>query len=529
MSISKEGITMIRLVVLAFAVMMVASLVPREGLQARQQLGRLDQPSNNLYTRSAAVYIDRGTSARQRRPEAAMDFFQQAMEQAAQSIEAEPGNARGWFQMGWSATEYMLLAVRHKEAESTLSLAEKLDSTFARSVELFPEYRPHANRQRQQAWAAVFNTGTDAIRAGDFDRAIDRMESAIAIDGSRPQPHLSLANIYTQQADWDGAMEAFRNTLEVLGDEFTGPTAQQRDRRREGPSPREEWERDRKAALYNLGLLYANSGEFDKSAEMYQEYLEMEPGHTDALQNLASVYLSQDKFEEAADVYSELVQQPDLAPIQYYAAGIGLYRVRRMVEAAEAFHKAIEANPFFRDALFNYMQALHSRAAELEEIREDLTGEDAEKAREELMGLYDRLIENAKRLQEMDPYNRIGLALEGRAYRSITDLKEDDDVREAWYMKFLEVAERVDAMRFEIPDVRMVYLEEHVQITGQLDNRSLEEGEEVTLRFSFFGEDHEVAGTEDVTIAAPAAEQSVSFEFMVENKGFIGWKYEEVN
>jgi tetratricopeptide (TPR) repeat protein len=97
-------------------------------------------------------------------------------------------------------------------------------------------------------------------------------------------------------------------------------------------------------AYYNLGLVFKDLKEFEKSLEYHQKALDADSNYIDAYSGLGGTYLSWKKFEKAKfyfDKYLAIIQDPRI----YCNRGITRRELGDLKGAKEDFDKAIEINP----------------------------------------------------------------------------------------------------------------------------------------------------------------------------------------
>src|SRR5690606_5074065 len=247
--------------------------------------------------------------------------------------------------------------------------------------------------------------------------------------------------------------------------------------------------------------------------------------NTTAKINLAVVLSRQEKDEEASKLYAELLADQNLGAGEYQLIGVGLFRSKLYDQARDAFRKALERNPYMRDAKYNLAQALNAQSTELEEKRQAASGAEAASYAEQLKQLYDELAKVSEEVVQMDPYNRNARLLLVRGYRGLADV--DDAGAEQWRNKALEVLRAQEAMEFEVDGIRMTGQDKQAQVQGQFRNLKLEAGQPVKIVFTFLGEGGTTVATKEVQVVTPPAESASSFQLDVEASGTIlGWKYD---
>lgn len=486
-----------------------------------------NRPSNNMWTRSAALYLDRARN--NPRPDEKKALYEQALQAALQSTEREPDNPRGWFLAG--------------QAYVQLGDYARADSAFDRAESLYPAYVEDTEPERTRAWVMAYNAGVTALQQGNVEEAIRLLESADRISQKRPLARLNLGALYARQGDTEKAIAAYRGALEIL----RGP-----ERGRLQGKEAEQWAEQEEIATFNLAQLLANAGRDHEAAQAYREYLARSPDNITAKTNLAVVLTRQANallesppadssaaqaarakarqlLAEAQEIYTELLSRPDLSDQQYFTAGVGLFRAEQHERAAEAFRKALAANPYFRDAAYNLVQSIYARTLDLEKARTETKGEEQKKIADQLRGLYQEMITHAEKIRQLDPNNATVLLLLARAYRGLADLAAaEPKVADGWRAKALEVLKAHEDLPFEVTEVVLsTEGQGKAQLRGQVQNLKLAQGTAVRLRLTLLGKDGAPIGTQEVTVTAPAAKERAPFEAAFETpQPPAGWRYE---
>jgi tetratricopeptide (TPR) repeat protein len=479
---------------LILAVVVGGMLLP---VTAEAQRGSA-RPSNDMWTRSAALYLDRARN--NPRPDEKRELWQQALEAALEGTQNNPGNPRTWYLAG--------------EASLWLGDYVRADSLFDRAQELFPEY-PEIERERMNAWIRAYNAGVTAMQQGNHDEAIEHMQRADVIYDKRPGARLTLGSLYARKGETDAAVAAYTGALEIL----RGPARAAL----QGRAAR-EWGEQEEIAAFNMAQILAGAERYDEAIRAYHEYLVREPESLLAKQNLAVVLTRKGDREQAAEIYAELLQRTDLNDRDYFQVGIGLFQAERHPQAVEAFRKALALNPASRDALYNLAQALYIQANKLEEGRTSVAADPARDA--ELTGFYNQILETVERLREIDPANRNVLAIAARAYRGLADIAPDDRVGDQHRAKALEMLTAHRDMKFEVWELAVLQEAEKAMLRGRLLNHDLAPGTPVTLNVMLLAPNGTTVATQAITVTMPEKDAQASFvqEVAVEEP-IGGWKY----
>src|SRR3984885_2393166 len=167
---------------------------------------------------------------------------------------------------------------------------------------------------KNKALNDTFNAGKDALAAKNYDAAVDAFQKGTEMDPNQNVIWANLADAYVGQA---GAK--------------TGP--------------------DQQAAL-------------DKALEAYSKAIALKPDNAAYHNNYALTLAKAKKFDEAQTELNKAAQlDPPQAGRYYYNLGAVLVNNGQAAAAEVAFKKAIEVNPDYADAQFQYATALSARLA----------------------------------------------------------------------------------------------------------------------------------------------------------------------
>lgn len=452
-------------------------------------------PSSNRSTRSAEVYLEQARNA-DNQEEAAGDY-RMALERAQESIGLEPNNPLGYYQAG----------VAHLGLGNLQQAGEMLD----RAEEIYPRYAEDTRVLRQRAWATNYNEAIAAIQQGNQELAIQKMEAADAIYAGAPEARVNLGIIYTNRGEFERALDYYEGALEIL----QGPEVQYLT-----PERRADWAEQEGVVLFNMAEVLRRLDRGDEALELYRTYLSDNPGDATAQVQLGMLLLdvqgdAPQAQAEAQRLFESALENPDLDPEDYSRIGIGLFNAGRFDAAARAFERAVAANPYFREAVFNLSQSLLAHANELEDT-----------APEEYIATNERLVAVAEQLLELDPFYRTGYATLATGYRALADATEGA-TSQRWRDELVSVLQRYEALPFNVSDVTLTSTGAgSIALTGQLENINVAAGTPIRLQFSLIDPSGTAVATREVSVPAPAAGQTTSFDAQFQVEGEIaGWRY----
>lgn len=462
-------------------------------------------PRDNSYTNAAGVHL---VQAGLSEGEQATTEYQGALEDAIAGIEADSTNPKSYLQAG--------------QAAIGLGNWVQADTMLAKALELNPGYQERIVSEREQAWVDSYNAGAEALNAGNTDRAIELFEAANQMYQGRPEARMALGSLYMNRGNTAAAAEAYTGALDILSG---APPEGLNEEQLAG------WDRDHRVAAFNAAQLHAESGNFEKAASILQGYLDENQAEMDqsevlrARTALAGFLAQAGRDEEAEALYNEIAQSEDLTSAEYFQIGIGYFNTGDYAQAADAFKKTAELNPYSRDALLNLVQSLYSQAVELEEA------EQGPERDAELSELYDELLAAAEEVRALDPLNRNLLSFMLRSLRAKADLAAEGEAR-ALTRRTQELYRTYQQQPYEVSSITVTAGGQgQTMISGQLTNLTGTAGSEVQLRFALLDQQGNQLDASTVTVEAP--EQNVAVQFNttldVPPSDFAGWMYEVVN
>jgi len=349
------------------------------------------------------------------------------------------------------------------------------DSAFNKAEQLHPPYAEDIAGEREAAWVEAFNAGISLMEQQDNDGAIAKMEIADKLYPHRPESKMNLGALYAAKNDMDKAIAKFEEAMVAI----RGPL-----REKLADEDKATWDRFETLAKSNIAQLHGGRG-------------------VDAFNNS-----------------------------DYDAA-------------YTAFTKAAEINPHSRDYVFNRAQALYAKATDLEEKRNILLDEETalkkEKGKEadakakadeaaaiaqQLIPLYAQIIETSELTRRVDPNNESLFHLIARSQKLTGDFTSDAAAKTEWQNKALATLKLREELDFEVADVTIAPGEGQTTINGTVKNLKVAANAPIKIKFTLVGIDGASVGEGEVTVNAPAAEQTAQFQGTIATTGEVaGWKY----
>lgn len=343
------------------------------------------------------------------------------------------------------------------------------DSMLTKLTERVPACEEYAGQLRYNAWVTQYNAAIEKMRQGDEAGALEGFESANSIN--RDARSLAYAgSIHQQQGNNERAAEMYEMALEAGGqDEIV------------------------RTASINLAAIRQQEGNPEAALQIYEDYSSANPDDVLGRLNFAIALMDAERQDEAEAIFSELISRDDLTFSQWSQVGIGLYRAQNFEQAAQAFERAYEQNPYNKETLENLANS-HYQA-----------------------NRYEELIPLAEEMVERYPLERTGYNLLIEAHRELGDTEAA-----------LAAVNRRDEMAVEILRSQLTPMSETTySIDGQAMNRTAEAGASLSLPVTLIDESGADILTETLELTAPAEGEAAAFSVQVETDAPVaGFRYE---
>lgn len=167
----------------------------------------------------------------------------------------------------------------------------------------------------------AYSLGVKVDREQGFVAALPYFQQAIELDPNFAEGYLSVGVNYNNIGETGRAGEYFTTAFQL----------------RQHAS---EWERLSIAALYYLHV----TGELDKTAQTYQEWIASYPRDSTPHNNLGNVYATQGQYEKAVEEYRETLRLSPTRRVPHESLATGLIALQRFDEARQTIQQAMAQN-----------------------------------------------------------------------------------------------------------------------------------------------------------------------------------------
>ena len=195
--------------------------------------------------------------------------------------------------------------------------------------------------------------GVLALQAGQFQKSIQLMGEALALDPDNPDVLCNLAECYLRQCRFEPASQCYRRLAELLPQsaEALHRLGVTQEQMHDWEAAAESYRRalavqpDSPDLHGSLGRLQCKQGAFAEGVESYRRALALDANRHDIYNQMGNALAALGKFEAAAEAFRRaLALQPHSAETAY---GLGYLFERQgdLDSAQDSYRKALELNP----------------------------------------------------------------------------------------------------------------------------------------------------------------------------------------
>lgn len=170
----------------------------------------------------------------------------------------------------------------------------------------------------------LFNSALKYKQAGQYDRAVEFFNKAVALNPKNTEIHYNLANTHLAAGHADHAINAYRRVL--------------------------EYDPNHPPALNNLGLAYKKTGDLARAESVLKQAVALQPDNALFLNNLGTTLQARQKFEAAIEHFRHAIAAHPENAETYFNLGCSLQHIDALEAAAESYQAALALKPDFFDA-----------------------------------------------------------------------------------------------------------------------------------------------------------------------------------
>lgn len=161
--------------------------------------------------------------------------------------------------------------------------------------------------------------GVSWAEKGEWDKAIEDLKRAYALDPANAETLIDLCLAYTEKKDFENAVSYGRRAVEATG--------------------------GKAGAYHALGLALEGAGEDQKAEAAYKEGIAREPSNAELRLTLGNLYGKEKVFDRALAAYEEVVRLDPKNEFVYSNIAYIREAMGDDAKAMEALGRATEANP----------------------------------------------------------------------------------------------------------------------------------------------------------------------------------------
>lgn len=357
------------------------------------------------------------------------------------------------------------------------------DSAFRKAEELSPGCAEEIGKWRQTAYAALVNPGLAALKAEQPDSAALFFRGATQTYPQRPEAWFYLASITFNQRNLDSANLYFERAIAAANDPAQADMKAQ--------------------AQYYRGVALLQLQKPQDAVPVLEAYHQAKPDDIEGVKALVNAYRAAGMADKAKELEAQLVAAGGaggggaVASSDLFSIGVSMYQEKKFAEAAEAFGKVVEQEPYNRDALYNLANTY--------------------------LALQDwpKLVETSRRLIALDPLNETALKMLGEGFKQT---KQIDSA--------LATAERVLGLPAVLNDPQLQPRAGGAAFVATAVGRDAKTGggraiapKPLTLAVEFLAADGTAVGSQEVQLPALAAGATHPVNAEAQGEGIVGWRY----
>ena len=438
--------------------------------------GRYQSPlcelKGDFRTSSAGMYLKTSVEGAEggARPddEKRIGIVKKGRDQALEEVKANPKSGAGWYYLG--------------RAELLLGNLVGADTAFTKATENAPACAEEIKGYRQRAWQPLLTGAAEAMKASKNEEALTLFREAAIISRDYPQGFYNTGILFANTDKPDSAAHYFALAVEKSGND-----------------PR--LAKDKLSAIVNLASMYQAMDKHAEAVVQFRKFLAVEPNDAQVKKAMASSLRLSGQAEEASKIESAMLTSAladgSATANDLMQMGVNLFQDKKYPEAADAFGKALEKEPYFRDALFNLANVYL-----------------AEKN-------GPKLVETAQKLLAMEPLNTINMKLLGEGYRAANDQTKLIETVE----KLVGVPTNVSIDNFQARKDGAKLVATATGLEATTPGGKPLPAVAKTLTFEFLDATGTVVATKEVAVPALKAGATHPIEFEVTGANIHGWRY----
>jgi tetratricopeptide (TPR) repeat protein len=369
------------------------------------------------------------------------------------------------------------------------------DSALAKAEQLAPACQKDIADYRRIGWVYLITAGQKFEKEKNTDSALALYREATVVYHNSPVTYYSIATSLNDKGQTDSAVYYFGQAVNAAQGVTDTAELKYRDR-----------------SAFNQAALLLNAKKYPAAVTSFERYLGWAPNDVEAKRGLAAAYRGAGQVEKAQALEKEVASAPGAGGAgggvggeaaggagaqDLMNVGVNLYNEKKYADAAAAFEKAVAAEPYNRDALYNLTNTYLA------------------------LKNGPKLLATAQRLVAIEPANENALKLLGEGY------KQSNKVNDA-----VKTAEKVLALPTDVKvsDFSTTGSGATLQATATGRQAQTPAGKpikpaEQTLTFEFLDAKGNVVGTQEAKAPVLAAGATQQLNIQAQGAGIVAWRY----
>jgi tetratricopeptide (TPR) repeat protein len=174
---------------------------------------------------------------------------------------------------------------------------------------------------------AVYNSGVEALRKGDYKKALEAFTIFLQTHPNHSSAHLYVGNCHSALGHWSEAIDSYKQVTRIQ------------------PS--------HAGAYYDMGVAYSKLGRHEDAINAYKNAVSNNPRDANAYYNMGIAYSKLGRHEDATKVYREVVRLEPNNASAYFNMGLSNYALGNNPEAIEAYKQVIKIKPDQAEAYYS--------------------------------------------------------------------------------------------------------------------------------------------------------------------------------
>jgi tetratricopeptide (TPR) repeat protein len=380
--------------------------------------------------------------------------------------------------------------------EGTVDLLLAADSAFSRVERALPQCAHEVSLyRRQKPWVTAVNGAVEALNAGQLDSAEARANRSLVIYRGAPYAYTVLAGIRQQRNDNAGAVEMLKKAIEASKSDTSFADLGRQSLLNVGSITNDLAEKAEGAERTRLAK---------EAADAFRRYVAENPNDPQvaaAQSGIARALTLSGDTASVTAMYTEMLANPaKYQAMQLFEAGVVAARAEKAKDAAALFEAGLQANPYYRDALFNLAAVYFAQDQ------------------------YDKMVPVLNKLISVDPNNPENYRMLAGAYQGKAKATKEPKAKRALNDSLLKAFEKFDKAPVAVAFTLFSHDGPKHKLNGTIENRG-EAAKPFNLKVEFLDAQGNVVATKETMVGPVDPKGRKNFSIEVEQDGIVAYRY----